>query len=342
MTELMKFPSGDIPVYSAAKEPILYIGEQVSAPIDASDKNPVLSFASNGDGSAGRNFVIHTQPFYIKAERIAFRAKEKNINLQYVWSQISDIKEKHGFSRTFLANRQNLSIVMVDLPVRGNGEFDLAKQQIVAEQFSLVNELKDDIKQKGKDFSELSVVVNTSEYNVKTYTLSELLEPIKGKSKYTKKYGDTHKGDYPVFSASANNPLTYIDTFDFDGNYLSWSTNGFAGTVTILEKKFSINGDRGLLLPLTENLDILYLKYILQPIFRRLAKGRKGDRGTDEFTKLYPSMIADVQIPFPVDVNGNISLTDQQKIANSYAIIEQYKREILEKLNTILEQKISY
>ena len=84
------------------------------------------------------------------------------------------------------------------------------------------------------------------------------------------------------------------------------------------------------------------LKLWIQPIFRRLAKGRKGDRGADEFTKLYPTMIADVQIPFPVDVAGNINLMAQQEIANSYLTIERHKREIMEKLNTLLEQKIMF
>jgi len=95
-------------------------------------------------------------------------------------------------------------------------------------------------------------------------------------------------------------------------------------------------------LPLIDDIDIQYLKYVLQPIFRTLAKGRKGDRGADEFTKLYPSMIADVKISFPLDEHGNISLNLQQKIANSYAAVERYRREVFDKLNSILEQKISF
>lgn len=172
--------------------------------------------------------------------------------------------------------------------------------------------------------------------------LSEVLDPVKGKSLYTRKYGETHKGDYPVFSASSSAPLTYIDTFDYDGDYLSWSTNGFAGTVLVLKGCFSINGDRGLLIPKIDNIDILYLRYVLEPIFRKLAKGRKGDRGEDEFTKLYPSMIADVDIPLPVDENGVVSLTAQKEIAAMYDTVEQYRHEILVKLDVLLNQRIEY
>lgn len=174
-----------------------------------------------------------------------------------------------------------------------------------------------------------------SQIKIVNKPLAEILDPIKGKSKYTRKYGDAHKGQYPVYSASSSVPLTFLDSFDYDGKYLSWSTNGFAGTVRVLSGRFSINGDRGLLIPKTDTLDIDYLRYVLEPVFRLLAKGRKGDNGEDEFTKLYPSMIRDVPIPLPVDANGDISHEEQRSIATSYDFIEKIKMEIAEKLERI-------
>ena len=84
------------------------------------------------------------------------------------------------------------------------------------------------------------------------------------------------------------------------------------------------------------------MRYVLEPIFRSLAKGRKGDRGEDEFTKLYPSMITDVDVPLPVDENGAISLTAQKEIAAMYDTVEQYRHEILSKLDALLNQRIEY
>jgi hypothetical protein len=52
-------------------------------------------------------------------------------------------------------------------------------------------------------------------------------------------------------------------------------------------------------------------------------------------------MICDVKIPFPVDENGKINLSAQQRIASTYAAFEQYKKDILEKLNTLITQKIT-
>jgi hypothetical protein len=332
----------DIPVYTAAKEPVVFVKRfDNKSPVQATENRPMLSFATNGDGSAGRNFVVHRWPFYINVDRIAIDIVDSNVLLSYLQYQLSDMKVKHGFSHSYKANRHNLANVSVNIPVDGKGDFDLAAQRIIAGQFTLLNDMRHELEQKCSEIVNYNIHVDLSDYVMRECLLGDVLTPVKGKSKYTKKYGDTHKGDYPVFSASSKAPLTRIDTFDYDGNYLSWSTNGFAGTVTVLRDKFSVNGDRGILLPKTENIDIQYLKYILQPIFRKLAKGRKGDRGTDEFTKLYPSMIAEVRIPFPVDGNGKISLTAQQEIAMTYHTVEQYKGEILEKLHTLIVRKVS-
>ena len=124
---------------------------------------------------------------------------------------------------------------------------------------------------------------------------------------------------------------------------MTWSTNGFAGTILILDGKFSINGDRGILIPKDNrnDLDFDYMKFTLEPIFREMAKGRKGDNGEDEFTKLYPTMIADVLVPIPVDDNANIDLSAQKSIAAKYLAIQQCQQEIVIKLNELIEQKVS-
>ena len=124
---------------------------------------------------------------------------------------------------------------------------------------------------------------------------------------------------------------------------MTWSTNGFAGTILLLDGKFSINGDRGILVPRDgrTDIDFDYMKFTLEPIFREMAKGRKGDNGEDEFTKLYPSMLDDVMIPVPVDKEGNIDLKAQQEIASKYLSVEQCKKEIVGKLQALITQKVN-
>lgn len=88
-------------------------------------------------------------------------------------------------------------------------------------------------------------------------------------------------------------------------------------------------------------MDFDYIKFTLEPIFRELAKGRKGDNGEDEFTKLYPSMISDVMIPMPIDSNGDIDLSAQKQIAAKYLLVQQCQQEIVDKLNALIDQKLN-
>jgi type I restriction-modification system DNA methylase subunit len=217
------------------------------------------------------------------------------------------------------------------------------KEKIGLLEFStIIEDIATSIKGFQEEIQELS---EKKKSNLKTeiYRVKDLFDIDRGKSKYTKKYGNTNKGDYPVYSASNNAPLTFINTFDFNGKFLTWATNGFAGYVMLIDGKFSINADRGLLKPKHENINIQYIKTVLEPKLRELAKGRKGEKGEDEFTKVYPSMIENVEIEMFVDKDGKFDIESQNEIAEKYeyitelkAKIENYKKQI-EELNVEIE-----
>ena len=343
-SELIKLPSGDIPVYTANKDPVLFISKLSKSPILASTEKPVISFANDGDGSAGRNFVFHTVPFYINASRTALIVKNPRIIPKYILCQLYDIKEKYGFDYAFKANKNNLSVVTIEVPIdEQTGDFDIQMQNRIVDLSIEVQSVKNELIEKRNVFDSIEVLIEDSNFIYRQYLLSDLFVTEKGLSKYTKKYGNAHPGQYPVYSASSQNPLTYLDTFDYNGKYMTWSTNGFAGTILVLDGKFSINGDRGILVPRDNrtDLDFEYMKFILEPIFRNMAKGRRGDNGEDEFTKLYPSMLANVMVPIPIDEKGEIDLEAQKIIAEKYLTVQRYQSEIVSKLNRLINQKIS-
>ena len=65
----------------------------------------------------------------------------------------------------------------------------------------------------------------------------------------SKGYIEENAGVYPVFSSQTarNGMIGSIDTFDFDGNFISWTTDGVnAGTVFYRTGKFSITNVCGL------------------------------------------------------------------------------------------------
>lgn len=166
--------------------------------------------------------------------------------------------------------------------------------------------------------------------------LKDLFTFDKGKAKYTKKFGFEHKGKYPVYSASNYAPLTSINSYDYDGRYLTWAANGFAGYMKIIDGKFSINGDRGIMIPKDERINIDYVKYTLEPQLRKLAKGRKGEKGEDEFTKLYISMIDKLSIDIPYDEDTNkISIEYQMEIVSKMDTEYSFQNMIRSKQNEI-------
>ena len=162
------------------------------------------------------------------------------------------------------------------------------------------------------------------------FQLTNLFDIKRGLSKYTKTYGNLHRGDYPVYSASNSAPLTHINTYDYDGDYITWATNGFAGYVKIISGKFSINADRGLLAPKHKGTNIDYVKNQLEPILRDLAKGRKGEKGEAEFTKVYPSMLEELSIFLPIDADGNIDIGVQDEAVEKIRAIKDIKDRVKE------------
>jgi hypothetical protein len=192
---------------------------------------------------------------------------------------------------------------------------------------SAIDEISDTLKEFSREGKELAEKKKPFK-NVEKYKLRDLFDIEKGIAKYTRKYGNLNKGDFPVYSASNNEPLTFINTFDYDGEFLTWATNGFAGYTKVVSGKFCINGDRGLLKPKKDNIVITYVKYRIEPVLRNLAKGRKGENGEDEFTKVYPSMIKDIEILMPINNEGFFDVATQMQIAQKYEFVDDVKKKI--------------
>jgi len=160
--------------------------------------------------------------------------------------------------------------------------------------------------------------------------IDDLFDAKLGDPKYTRKYGEQNKGEYPVFAASNHAPLTAIDTYEYDGKYLTWARNGFAGFVKSHNGKFNINYDRGILIPKDPSIDVDYVRVVLEPILRQIAVGRRDHDGKDEFTKIYLSTMQEQEIPVPVDEDGNFIISAQQEIVERAGFIADLKKQLAE------------
>lgn len=334
---------GNIPVYGATKSP-----SEVSYGYIDEDVEGVKYFSDcltwNIDGSIGLFFRSGKFSLSEKVIPLVINEEYKDkLNLDYLRYIILLAVQENPFSYSNKGGKSRLGKVVIKIPVDNNGEISIDSQVEIAQKLMCLEQTREELYLARNKISNISVTFDQTEYLIEYIPILELFTTTKGLSKYTKKYGNVHSGKYPVYSASSHSPLTFIDTYDYDGKFMTWSTNGFAGTILIIDGKFSINGDRGILVPKNgrTDIDFDYIKFTLEPIFREMAKGRKGDNGENEFTKLYPSMLDNVMIPVPVNKNGNLDYDAQKEIATKYISVEQCKMEIVEKLQILIDQKIN-
>ena len=324
-----------IPVYSASKTENLIFGY-----VDRDSKwkkySNVLTW--NKDGSLG---VFYRKDEFVPYEKVKILEINSELQPQLDYSYLKHAllteMAKMGFDFSNKVTMQKMLELEINIPLNENNDYCIDTQRELLERYAVIEEMRAKIVSTMDSFKKIRVKIDHSSYSTKLFSITELFKCQRGFSKYTKKYGNLNKGEYPVYSASNNAPLTFINSFDFEGEYLTWATNGFAGYINIIEGAFSINGDRGVLLPLQKDIDISYVKFILEPILRKMARGRKGEQGEDEFTKVPPSMLESVSIEVPINSKGELDIEAQREIAKTYLSIEKIKAGLLKKLDDMLK-----
>ncbi len=126
-------------------------------------------------------------------------------------------------------------------------------------------------------------------------------------------------GPFPVFSSqTANNGVIgRINTFDFDGEFISWTTDGAnAGTVFHRTGKFSITNVCGLIKINDESrLNYKFLYYWLSIEAKKHVYAGMGN------PKLMSHQVEKIPVPIPYPESPTKSLEEQKRIA---AILEKF------------------
>ena len=223
---------------------------------------------------------------------------------------------------------------------------DFEKQNEFAQKYRDIEEKKEILLDKIELLKSHKIVfdeINDIEYvNI---NLNEAIVHHNGKSAYTREWCQEHRGKFPLYSANNSRPIATMDKADYDGRFLTYSKNGCAGYITILDGKFSVNGDRCVITLNKEykSIDLLYLKYYLEPIFRANIKGRMGINGKNEYTKINSTMIKklNIQVPIPINDKGEYDLDKQQELAQKYATIETIKQNLYNQVKELVSITIN-
>ena len=112
----------------------------------------------------------------------------------------------------------------------------------------------------------------------------------------SKDYINNNQGDFPVYSSQTENngELGCISTYDFDGEYLTWTTDGAnAGSVFYRTGKFSVTNVCGLIKISDTNILTRFLYFVLYVEAKKHVNYGMGN------PKLMSNVMAKIKVPLP-------------------------------------------
>lgn len=331
--------AGNYPVYSAKTVGETKVGEIDTYMFDIEG----LQLTTNG-ANAGTWLYRHKHKFSLNGDaRLYFLKKEYQgcIDIKYLYYSLRIAFSKKEFDWNTKATLNNTQNVKISIPVLSDGKYDINTQIKLAKRYDELEKKRRILLAKVEELRKTKITVKDDD-NIKysEVLITHLFTPKGGDMTLSKSYCQEHVGNYPVYSGSSNREIFgSINDFKYDGEYLTWVIDGLAGYVMKLSGRFSITCHRGILIPTEEckNIDLSYIKYMIEPIFRKRARGRIGINGKNEYTALKPTHIKNYNdsVLIPVDENGQYDLIMQQELARKYAAIETIKEDIYSQIKSL-------
>lgn len=132
------------------------------------------------------------------------------------------------------------------------------------------------------------------------------------------------KGDIPIYSANVFKPVgfhTKSNIENFDNNFVTWGIDGdFEFNFIKKNKPFATTDHCGVIRILTN-------KILPEYLMLQLSKS-KHKYGFDRGLRSSLKNIAQVLVQIPLDDDGNIDLTKQQKVVEEYQIVYETKQKV--------------
>ena len=330
---------GTIPVYASSRneDSVLgYIPDNLKGV-----KYYVNCLSWNRNGSVGYVF-IRNHKFATNEDHRAMIIKQKyenKLDKLYLKFEIERKLLFNGFSFLNKCGVAKIKSVFIEIPINENGDFDKKKQIELSSKYEKLKDLKVNLESMSDEIS--NVKVDFSEkIKSKEFFIKDLFEIKKGNAKYTRRYILNNSGKFPLYSSKTVNEgvIGLIDSFDYDGMYLTWTTDGIhAGTVFYRNNKFSMTTHCGALF-LKENfkdkINLRYIHYLLLLYLKDYATGEENKRVT-------VNIIEDIPVKIPVDSKDNLDIEKQKEISSKYEQLEKIKSHISEDFENIINPSIS-
>ena len=118
------------PLYTAAKNCVAYLPKNHVKLMNVKKSRPHITIATDGDGTAGTNILLHKSPYFLNSSRISIIIHKENILPEYIYYNLKNIKKKYGFGYTIKCNKDNLEkYIQFEIPIDENGNFSVEIQK---------------------------------------------------------------------------------------------------------------------------------------------------------------------------------------------------------------------
>ena len=194
--------------------------------------------------------------------------------------------------------------------------------------------LDDRIKTQNKIIKEMYSLKKAIYFNsVKTASLKEVMvsdfcEIGRGRVISQQEIAKQESPKYPVFSSQTlnNGIMGYLDNYDFDGEYVTWTTDGAnAGTVFYHNEKFNCTNVCGTLKVKDDAVLPYYLYIALSHVAKKYVSKNLGN------PKLMNGVMGKITIKIPDALNQgkvvNCLKTFDELIANEVRLLDCYKKQ---------------
>lgn len=293
------------------------------------NKNPSIIVKSRGI----IEFEYYDKPFSHKNEMWSYYSNDKNINIKYIYYVL---KNQEPYFQNLGSKMQMPQIATPDTdkylvpipPLSVQTEIVKILDALTALTSELTSELI--LRQKQYEYyrEKLLSEEELGKVGFEWKYLTQVADLTRGRV-ISKEYLSDNVGDYPVYSSQTvdNGEIGKINSFDFDGEFVSWTTDGAnAGTVFYRSGKFSITNVCGLIkIKNNPELNYKFLFYWLSIEAKKHVYSGMGN------PKLMSHQMEKIKIPIP-------PLSIQTKIVKFLDKFETLTNSITEGLPLAIEQ----
>lgn len=169
-----------------------------------------------------------------------------------------------------------------------------------------------------------------------TYKVADLFELGRGRV-ISKDEIEANKGDYPVYSSQTSNNgiLGYINSYDFQGEYITWTTDGAnAGEVFYRNGKFNCTNVCGTAKAKEKNVNLYYAMSFLNHVSKKYVSYVGNPKLMNGVFAIIPLILPDIEIQNKVaailsTADDEINLLNQKLEA-----LKEQKKGLMQKLLT--------